>query len=253
MFYRLVGPVVGGLEAAVGSVLRIGSMVKAAVGKGTTEPFMEEQKQHRDLNTLQGEAVGVTVAVALQQPMALELSQIVAELVEAVGFIGEVEGRQDGVVDFLRGPTADLSATMQQDFEKADDARVLDLDAGISDRADGDRQGHPLQERKVDMDVEPLGLEAGEAADDGLELVTHLVEMLQVFSQTEVVEVVRAELVAQKHGELLVLSQNRVAEIDPEHMMAMCDLIDDGVKLAPVPAVQAGAEDLGNLVGRQPP
>ena len=100
-------------------------MVKAAVGKGTTEPFMEEQKQHRDLNTLQGEAVGVTVAVALQQPMALELSQIVAELVEAVGFIGEVEGGQEGVVDFLRGPTADLSATMQQDFEKADDARVL--------------------------------------------------------------------------------------------------------------------------------
>ena len=125
MFYRLVGPVVGGLEAAVGSVLRIGSMVKAAVGKGTTEPFMEEQKQHRDLNTLQGEAVGVTVAVALQQPMALELSQIVAELIEAVGFIGEVEGGQEGVVDFLRGPTADLSATMQQDFEKADDARVL--------------------------------------------------------------------------------------------------------------------------------
>ena len=87
------------------------------------------------------------------------------------------------------------------------------------------------------MDVEPLGLEAGEAADNGLELVTHLVEMLQALSQTEVVEVVRAELVAQKHGELLVLSQNRVAEIDPEHMMAMRDLIDDGVKLAPVPTV----------------
>jgi hypothetical protein len=36
-------------------------------------------------------------------------------------------------------------------------------------------------------------------------------------------------------------------------MMAMRDLIDDGVKLAPVSAVQAGAEDLDNLVGRQPP
>ena len=58
---------------------------------------------------------------------------------------------------------------MQEDFEKAGDARVLDLDAGISDRADGDRQGNLLQEWKVDMDVEPLGLEAGEAADDGLE------------------------------------------------------------------------------------
>ena len=132
VFDRLVGPVVGGLEAAVGSVLRIGSMVKAAVGKGTTQALMEEQKQYGDLNTLQGEVVGVTVAVAFQQPVPLELSQIVAELIEAIGFIGEVEGRQDGVVHFL-------SATMQQDFEKADDARVLDLDAGISDRADGDR------------------------------------------------------------------------------------------------------------------
>ena len=139
VFDRLVGPMVSGLEPALGSVLRIWPMVKAAVGKRTAEPLMEEQKQHRDLNTLRGEAVGVTVAVALQQRMPLELSQIVAELVEAIGFIGEVEGRQDGVVDFLRGPTADLSATMQQDFEKADDARVLDLDAGISDRADGDR------------------------------------------------------------------------------------------------------------------
>jgi hypothetical protein len=125
VFDRLVGPVVGGLEAAVGSVLRIGSMVKAAVGKGTTQALMEEQKQYGDLNTLQGEVVGVTVAVAFQQPVPLELSQIVVELVEAIGFIGEAEGRQDGVVDFLRGPTADLSATMEQDFEKADDARVL--------------------------------------------------------------------------------------------------------------------------------
>jgi hypothetical protein len=32
-------------------------------------------------------------------------------------------------------------------------------------------------------------------------------------------------------------------------MMAMLDLIDDGSELAAVPAVQAGAEDLGNLVG----
>ena len=49
---------------------------------GTTQPPMEEQKQQGDLNTLQGEAVGVTVAVALQQPVPLELWQIVAELVE---------------------------------------------------------------------------------------------------------------------------------------------------------------------------
>ena len=45
VFDGFVGPMVGGLEAALRSVLRIGSMVEAAVGKGTAQPFMEEQKQ----------------------------------------------------------------------------------------------------------------------------------------------------------------------------------------------------------------
>ena len=36
-------------------------------------------------------------------------------------------------------------------------------------------------------------------------------------------------------------------------MMAMLDLIDDGGELAPHPAVQAGSEDRGNLVGGEPP
>jgi hypothetical protein len=35
--------------------------------------------------------------------------------------------------------------------------------------------------------------------------------------------------------------------------MAMLDLIDDGGELVAVPAVQTGAEDLGNLVGGEPP
>ena len=100
-------------------------MVEAAVGKWTTQPLMEEQKQQRDLNALQSEAIGVMVTVALQQAVPLELTQIVAELVEAVSFIAEVEGSQDGLVDFLGGPTADVGAAMQQDLEEADYAYVL--------------------------------------------------------------------------------------------------------------------------------
>ena len=41
--------------------------------------------------------------------MALELAQVVAQLVEAVGAVGEVEGGEDGVVDLLGGPAADVS------------------------------------------------------------------------------------------------------------------------------------------------
>jgi hypothetical protein len=44
----------------------------------------------------------------------------------------------------------------------------VDLHAGIAHRADGDRQGEALQEREVDVDVEPLRLETGEAGGDGL-------------------------------------------------------------------------------------
>ena len=48
------------------------------------------------------------------------------------------------MVDLLGGPAADVTAAMQEDFKEADDARVVDLDAGIADRADGDRQGEAL-------------------------------------------------------------------------------------------------------------
>jgi hypothetical protein len=37
---------------------------------------------------------------------------------------------------------------VQKDFEEADDARVLDLDAGIADRADGNGEGETLQQRR---------------------------------------------------------------------------------------------------------
>ena len=90
-------------------------------------------------------------------------------MVKAVGFLGEVEGGEDGLVDLFGGPAADVAAAVQKDLEEADDARVVDLDAGITNRADGDGKGKALQQREVDVDVEPLCLEAGEAGGDVLE------------------------------------------------------------------------------------
>ena len=45
----------------------------------------------------------------------------------------------------------------------------MDLDPGIPNRTDGDWKGEALQQREVDMDVEPLCLEGSEAPGDGLE------------------------------------------------------------------------------------
>ena len=76
---------VGGFEAAVGSVLGLGLMMKAAVSEGSAQPFMKEEKEQGDLNSFRGEAVGVAGSVTLQQGMAFELAQIVAQLVETIG------------------------------------------------------------------------------------------------------------------------------------------------------------------------
>lgn len=79
---------------------------------------------------------------------------------------------------------------MQEDFEQAEDAWIMELDAGIADCADGDGEGETLQQREIDMDVGPLRLEAGEAVCDGLEPLAHGLEMIQSLPEMEIGEVV---------------------------------------------------------------
>src|SRR5262249_17270564 len=75
-------------------------------------------------------------------------------------------------MDLFRRPAADLGAAVQEDLHEPDNAGLVDLDAGITDRALGDRQSNALQQRKVDVHVAPLGLIRGKATGDGLELLT---------------------------------------------------------------------------------
>jgi len=91
-----VGAVVCGFELADRLVMGVGAVVEAAVGERAAEAFVKEQKEQCNLNPLGGKTVGVAGAVTLQQPMALQLAQVVAELVLAVGGVGEVEGGEDG-------------------------------------------------------------------------------------------------------------------------------------------------------------
>ena len=63
--------------------------------------------------------------------MTFELAQIVAQLVQAIRSFGETEGSEDGLVDVLGGPAADVSTAMQENLEEANDSPVVDFDAGI--------------------------------------------------------------------------------------------------------------------------
>ena len=111
-----IGAVVGGFELAGRLVMRVGAVVEAAVGERAAEPFVKEQKEQRNLNPLGSETVGVAGAVALQQTVASELAQVVAELVDAVGAVGEVKGGEGSVVDLLGSPAADMSAAMEENL-----------------------------------------------------------------------------------------------------------------------------------------
>jgi GAF domain-containing protein len=132
VFDGFIGAVVGSFEAAGGMVLWVGAVVETAVGERSAQPFVEQQEEQRDLDAFGAEAVGVARAVALEQAVALELAQVVAQLVQAIGALRKLEGRKDSGMDFFGGPAADMRAAVQQDFEQADDAHVMDFDAGIA-------------------------------------------------------------------------------------------------------------------------
>ena len=162
-----VGAVICGFQFTVWLMTGDGAVVEAAVGERTAKPFVEEEKEQRDLDAFRGEAVGVAGSIPLQQAVTFEFAQVVAQLVDAVASVGEMEGGDYGLMDLLGGPATDVAATVQEDFEQADDAGIMELDAGVADCADGNGESETLQQREVGMDVEPLRLEAGEAICDG--------------------------------------------------------------------------------------
>ncbi len=72
--------------------------------------------------------------------MALEFAQVVAKLVQAVSFRGQLKRGQYGFMELFGGPAADGIAGVEQNFEQADDPGVVDFDARIAERTDSNGQ-----------------------------------------------------------------------------------------------------------------
>ncbi len=249
----LVGLVVGGFELAIGPVGRVGLVMEAAVSKRATETLVEEQEQEGNIDTFTGQPVGIATTIALQQSMPFQLAQIVAELVEPVGFRGEMERGNDCFVDLPGGPAPEGAAVMEENLQEPDDPGVVEFDARITDRADVDGQGDPLQQGKVHMYIQALCLEAGEAVRDGLESLTDGIKMIEPFLQAEVAQVVGAEFVAQEAGELFVLLEEGMFPVRPENVMSVFDLIDHRRQFPVQPFIQPHAEDFTDAVRGQAP
>ena len=179
-----------GFEFAVWFAGRVGLVVESAVGERSAKALVEEEEEEGDVNALGGQAVSVAGAIALEQAVSFEFAEVIAELVESVMVARKLEGGEDCLVNLVGRPSADGTAVMQQNLEQPDDPRVMDLDAGKTDGADGDRQCNPLKQRKIHVNVEALGLEAGETVGDDLEPLADRVQVIESFLQSEVVKVV---------------------------------------------------------------
>ena len=73
-----VGLVISDFELAFGLGFGIRAMMEEAIGEGATDTLVEEDEKERDLDAFVGEEIGVAAAVALDQAMALHLTQVVA-------------------------------------------------------------------------------------------------------------------------------------------------------------------------------
>ena len=142
---------------------------------------------------------------------------------------------------------------MQQNFQEAHDPRVMDFDSGITDGADGHRQSQTLQQRKIHMDVEPLGLAIGETIGNDLESFAHSIQVSEPLLQTEVAQIVGTQFVAQEPGKLFILLEEGVFPIGSEDMMTVLNLLDNSRQFAAQSLVEPDAEDLTDAVGRQMP
>ena len=103
----------------------------------------------------------------------------------------------------------------------------MDFDAGVTDRSHGEGEREPLQQREIDMDVEPLSLMRGKAISNDLKLLPDRVQVIQAFLQAEVRQVVGGDFVTQEGQELFVLLEEGVFEVSAEDMVAVLNLFDD--------------------------
>ena len=132
-----------GFQFAVYRECLVWLSVKQAVGQWTADALVEKDKYQSCFQPLVGEPVKIASALALQQSMGFEFSQIIAQLSEGVVF--EMVSTGDQLMDVGGAPSRHLSATMEQNFHQPNHASVVDLDPWDFAFACHNREGQALE------------------------------------------------------------------------------------------------------------
>lgn len=165
-------------------------MMKEAVRKRITNPFMEEDEHEAHLGALISEMIGVVTGVACDQSSGFHFSEVVAELGKGIGSFRQPVGLEDSLVKRGGREALDHIGGMEQGFHEAYHAGILNLDAGDAGSTGGDRQGQALKQGKVDVDVEHGCLKAGKAVIHRVQGFFHLGQLVQRLFEVKVGKVV---------------------------------------------------------------
>src|SRR3974377_283876 len=224
--------------------------MKETVGKRTADTLMEEDEHEADLDAFVREAISVVVAIADDQPSRFHLSEVVPKLSKGICSFRQSVGEQDPLMKRSGGEALDLVGGVEEDFHEAHHAGILDLDAGYAGSTRGNRQGQALEQRKIEMDVERGCLKASKPVIHRMEGLFHLGQTLQGLFEMKVGKVVAAGFDTEERPELLVLFDEGMLTIGPEHVMALLDAIEGRMELAGKSTGNAVPEELGDGVGR---
>ena len=238
-----------GLQFAVYRECWVWLSVKQAVGQRAADALVEKDKHQSCFQPLVGKPVKIASALALQQSMGFEFSQIIAQLREGVVF--EMVSTGDQLMDVGGAPSRHLSAAMEHNFHQPNHASVVDLDPWEFAFARHNRQGQALEQSEIDMHVEGLSLESREAVSDLTEDLTHRGEVIERFLQMKVGEVVAAHFASEESEKLLVLFDKGVLEVGSQDVMTVLDSLQGRMQLALELFADALTEELRDLVSGQ--
>ena len=181
--------------------------------------------------------------------MGFEFAEVITELGQGVVCGCELEGGEHGLVDLTEAPSTQLGAAVEQNFHEAEHAGVLDLNARDFGVSRGDGQSQTLEQGKVDVDIESLGLEFSETIGNGRQGLTNGFQVIQGFFQSEVLQVVAEDLQAQEGRELLVHAEHGIFGAGAQHVMTMLNSFQGSGEFAADSPVQAKSEHVREFVG----
>ncbi len=148
-------------------------------------------------------------------------------------------------------PCGDAGPGVHHDFHDSDDSGVVELDAGDFGTTDDHRQSNALKKRKVHVNVEGLSLEGGKSIGYRHEGVAHSGQVVQAFLEGEVLEVIGTQLVAKKGLKLLILSEEGVLQISPQHVVAVIETLQSRIEFSSQSFGHTLTEDFRDFVCRQ--